>query len=49
MDSKLEVCSKSVRSRFLYGGVKIMVSWWSSGYDAFPDSERSGFDPPLRH
>ena len=22
--------------------------WWSSGYDAVPDNERSGFDPPLR-
>ena len=23
--------------------------WWSSGYDAVPDNERLGFDPPLRH
>ena len=22
-----------------------MVSWWSSGYDACPDSKRPGFDP----
>ena len=23
--------------------------WWSSGYNAVPDNERLGFDPPLRH
>ena len=46
---RLEVCSKSVRTRFLLGGVNVMVSWWSSGFDTHPDSERPGFDPLLRH
>ena len=37
---------KNVRTRFLVGGVTVMVSRWSSSYDACPDSERPGLDPP---
>ena len=34
---------------FLLGKVNVKVSWWSSGYDTCPVSERPGFDLPFRH
>ena len=48
VNSEQEVCSKGVRTHFLCEGVNVMVSWWSSSCDGHPDSERPGFDPPLR-
>ena len=47
MNPRLEICSNGVRAHFLLGGVNVTVSWWSSGYDAGPDSDRPGFDLPV--
>ena len=41
--------TRSVRTRFFLGEVNVMVSWWSSGHDACPDSERPLFNPQIRH
>ena len=43
-NAELEVSSKSMRTRFLIGGVKVLVSWWSNDHDACLDSERLGFN-----
>ena len=41
---------KHIRTWFFLDSVTvIMCSWWASGYDAHSDSERLGFDSPLRH
>ena len=44
----VSVFKKSVRRYILPGGVNVMMSWWSDGYNTRPDSKRLGFDSPLR-
>ena len=45
--------SQSVRTHFPQRGWMWQrtkqMPWWSSSYDALPECERPGFDPPLRH
>ena len=39
---------KKHEGMFFLGGVKVTVSWCSSGYDGDLDSKRLVFDNPLR-
>ena len=47
MDSELEVYLKSVRTCFLLGALKVMVSLWSSSYDACLNSLETRVQFPI--